>query len=252
MKYLIAILLLCSLSVPALAQFEQRDTLFRATKHEYFRPQQLILPGALLAVGAWGVENGWLRHIDREVNKGMKDLSGGRTTGLDDYLRFAPLATTAILTRAGTPSPYTLEEKLAVRATSYMAYFALVGGLKQVVHEMRPDGSGDDSFPSGHTTVAFMGAEHIRAEYGGWYGVGAYTVATGVAFLRLYNQKHWLTDVVAGAGAGILCARVGYWLLPFERKLFHLKSNSYGTSFVAMPTYDASRNALGCAMAYHF
>lgn len=53
---------------------------------------------------------------------------------------------------------------------------------------------------SGHTATVFIGAELVRIEYGGWYGAGAYTIATGVAFMRMYNGRHWLHDVVAGAG----------------------------------------------------
>lgn len=252
MRYLPLFLLFFCLPVLSVGQTAKTDSVCRVIAEEHFRPKQLILPGALLAVGALGVENGWLGSVDRKVNEGISDLSGGHHIGLDDYLRFAPLVGSVVLSQAGVSTPYSLEERLAVRATSFMAYFALVGGLKQVVHETRPDGSDRKSFPSGHTTVAFMGAEHIRTEYGGWYGVGAYTVACGVAFLRLYNQKHWLNDVVAGAGTGILCARLGYWLLPYERKLFKLKTKNDGSSFVALPTFDASRNAVGCAMAYQF
>lgn len=54
-----------------------------------------------------------------------------------------------------------------------------------------------------------MGAELVRIEYGGWYGAGAYAVAAGVGFMRMYNGRHWLHDVVAGAGVGILSARIG-------------------------------------------
>ena len=65
-----------------------------------------------------------------------------------------------------------------------------------------------------------MGAELMREEYGNAWGAGAYVIAGGVAFLRMYNDRHWLNDVIAGAGVGILAARIGYWLLPLERKLF--------------------------------
>ena len=37
-----------------------------------------------------------------------------------------------------------------------------------------------------------------------WYGISGYIVATGTGFFRIYNNKHWLTDVAAGAGIGIL------------------------------------------------
>ena len=49
----------------------------------------------------------------------------------------------------------------------------------------------------------------------------AYTAAITVGVLRVYNNKHWFTDVFAGAGVGILSARIGYWMLPYTRKFMH-------------------------------
>ncbi|MBQ1177891.1 MAG: phosphatase PAP2 family protein, partial [Bacteroidaceae bacterium] len=79
-------------------------------------------------------------------------------------------------------------------------------------------------FPSGHTATTFMGAELVRIEYGDehpWLAAGAYTLATAVGVLRVYNDRHWFTDVFAGAGVGILSARIGYWLLPYTRQVMH-------------------------------
>lgn len=70
-----------------------------------------------------------------------------------------------------------------------------------------------------------MGAELMRIEYGGWYGVSGYVVATGVGFMRMYNGRHWLHDVVAGAGVGILSARIGEWSCLLWQKLFQKKRN---------------------------
>ena len=69
-----------------------------------------------------------------------------------------------------------------------------------------------------------MGAELVRIEYGEdypWLAVGAYTIATATGALRVYNNHHWLSDVVAGAGVGILSARIGYWLLPYTKRAMH-------------------------------
>lgn len=78
-----------------------------------------------------------------------------------------------------------------------------------------------------------MGAELVRIEYGGWYGVGAYAVATSVGFMRMYNGRHWLHDVIAGAGVGILSARVGEWSCRFWQKVF--QKNEMESSLVIMP-----------------
>ena len=65
----------------------------------------------------------------------------------------------------------------------------------------------DYSFPSGHTTVAFTGAVvlwHINHIF----GVGAFLFAVMIAFSRIYLAVHYITDVLAGAMIGSLCAFV--------------------------------------------
>lgn len=72
----------------------------------------------------------------------------------------------------------------------------------------------DASMPSGHTSAAFglMGslAEDVRPT---WAKVGLYALATGTAWSRVYNNKHWTSDVVFGAVVGITSAKIvrGEW-----------------------------------------
>nr|WP_231403250.1 phosphatase PAP2 family protein [Hymenobacter guriensis] len=90
---------------------------------------------------------------------------------------------------------------------------ASVFAVKNLTRETRPDGSDNLSFPSGHTAQAFLAASIVHTEFrdkSQWYGIGAYTIATSVAALRMINNKHWQSDVVAGAGFGILSAHLGY------------------------------------------
>jgi len=98
-----------------------------------------------------------------------------------------------------------------------------VSSIKEITHEQRPNGADYLSFPSGHTAEAFASAEFLMQEYKNvsiWYGIGGYAVATSVAFLRMYNNKHWLSDVIAGAGFGIISTRLAYVLYPKIKKLF--------------------------------
>ena len=75
--------------------------------------------------------------------------------------------------------------------------------LKFTFSETRPNG-GDRSFPSGHTSFAFTGAEFIRKEYGWWWGAPAYAVASYVGWSRVESREHYTHDVLAGALIGIL------------------------------------------------
>jgi len=70
-----------------------------------------------------------------------------------------------------------------------------------------------------------------------------------VGLMRMCNDRHWYNDVLAGAGIGILSARLGYWLLPLERRLFGLENSS--TTCVLLPSIS-SAGGVGMAMAVSF
>ena len=77
--------------------------------------------------------------------------------------------------------------------------------------------------PSGHTTMAFALATALADDiHNTWAGVGLYTIASGVAWSRLNDNRHWLSDVAAGAVVGITSAKLvnGHW------RLFHLQPPS--------------------------
>jgi membrane-associated phospholipid phosphatase len=97
-------------------------------------------------------------------------------------------------------------EGVAMLAASAVPTFTLTYGLKAIVHEERPDGSGDDSFPSGHTAWAFWGASHLHYRYGWRYGLPAYALATAVGASRIEADKHYFHDVLASAVIANLAA----------------------------------------------
>ncbi len=76
--------------------------------------------------------------------------------------------------------------------------------LKYAIDKTRPDGSDDNSFPSGHTSVTFQAASFIHRRYGLAYGLPAYALATYTGYTRIQADKHYLTDVLAGATIGLL------------------------------------------------
>ena len=76
--------------------------------------------------------------------------------------------------------------------------------LKIATHKLRPDGSDYMSFPSGHTSSAFSGASFIHFRYGFKYSIPLYALASFTGYSRVYAKKHYLEDVIAGAGLAIL------------------------------------------------
>ena len=215
-----------------------------------FRPQQLIVPSALIAVGAFGVNNGWFCSVKEQVRDGFQDLRGDCRFKVDNYLQYLPAAATLGLEYVGAKAKHPIVERVAATATAYVAMTLMVNATKYTVKEKRPDSGSRNSFPSGHTATAFVGAELVREEYGNGYGACAYTIATGVAVLRLYNDRHWLNDIIAGAGTGILAARIGYWLLPWERKVFGMGKSK--AAVAVLPSYDYTNKGFGVSMAANF
>lgn len=159
----------------------------------------------------------------------------------DEVLRLVPVTAGLGLGALGVPSQHDFKERLAVTVTSGAFVVGATYGLKYLVRRERPDGSGFDSFPSGHAAIAFWGAEIVRSEYGWGWGAGAYAVAGGVAALRLIHDKHWATDILAGAAIGFVGARLGYLLLPWERRLFGWDASS-GNAL--LPSYNPRAGAV--------
>ena len=201
---------------------------------ERFKWPQIIAPTVLLGAGTFGLCSPWFqKRINLPVQKAAEDIRGGRYLHFDDYIVFAPAVmyfTVGFIPRQGER---TAGERALVLATSTATLAILVNTMKYTIRAPRPDSDGRNSFPSGHTATAFMGAELVRHEYGPLWGLGAYGIATTTAIMRIYNNRHWTSDVLAGAAIGILSANVGYWLLPLERRLFRLEHHR--KKWVAVP-----------------
>lgn len=84
---------------------------------------------------------------------------------------------------------------------------AYTGLLKKTVSRTRPDGSDTLSFPSGHTSTAFSLAGIATHHYGWKVGVPAYALASCIGLTRIEQDRHHLSDVLAGATLGFIVGR---------------------------------------------
>jgi membrane-associated phospholipid phosphatase len=135
---------------------------------------------------------------------------------LDNYLQYSPFALSLALKAAGVEGRNQWGRYLASSAVSYAVMAALVNVAKYTIREQRPDGSSRNSFPSGHTATAFASATILHKEYGltrsPWYSAAGYALATATGVMRVMNNRHWASDILAGAAIGIFSVDLGYFL----------------------------------------
>jgi membrane-associated phospholipid phosphatase len=79
--------------------------------------------------------------------------------------------------------------------------------IKAAVKRTRPDGSTQNSFPSGHTSVSFASATVLQREFGWKVGVPAYAVAAYIGMSRVEGHRHFASDVLFGAAIGVMAGR---------------------------------------------
>lgn len=153
--------------------------------------------------------------VREEVQLWRRNSMGNRYIAIDNVMQYVPVATVLVLGAAGVESRHDMVYIVRSTAVTYAVLAACVLPLKYGSGHRRPDHSGYTSFPSGHTAISFAGAEMLRVEYSAtspWIPVAGYGVAVLTGFMRIYNDKHWAGDVLAGAGIGILSADLSYWL----------------------------------------
>lgn len=192
------------------------------------------------------------KHQDTKFRKLRNDFMSSFHRTLDNYTQIAPAAVMVGMKAAGVESRSSWGRMLLSDAFSVALMAGTVQGLKNTTNVIRPDGSDNHSFPSGHTATAFMTATMLNKEYGyksPWIGVGAYSVATATGLMRMANNKHWLSDVMVGAGIGIMATEFGYWLadLICKDKGLNIKNRD-----VADDVFDVRRNSfLGLYMGFN-
>lgn len=221
--YLLVILLLSVLS--AFAQELSSDSCDVTTEEPL--PEitfgHLIGPASLMS---WGVIEISLANKYRLLNYALShEIAEHKPPKFrfDDVTQYVPAASVYGLNLVGIHGRHRFWDRTAILGLASIFAAVTVNGLKYTVREMRPDGSERNGFPSGHTTVAFMGAEFLWREYkdvSPWYGVCGYAVAVATGAGRVWNNRHWAGDVFFGAGLGILCTRSAYWLYPRLKRHF--------------------------------
>ena len=194
----------------------------------------VIAPVALISLGL-------LSTTDNEIFDGREiydalNKSPNFHTHADDYLQYAPIAGVYALNLFGIKGQHDFANRTALLIKSELIEMAMVLPLKKLTAVPRPDSGAPNSFPSGHTAQAFAAATFFHKEYGKkypWLSVVAYGSASTVGVLRIMNHRHWVSDVLVGAGIGILSTNLAY--LTHQNKWGGKKRKLSG--MVVAPTY---------------
>jgi hypothetical protein len=212
--------------------------------------KSFIIPAALMSYGILSLSNNAIRTLDFSTKAEIQEDHPLFAHHLDNYMQYAPMAAVYGLNLAGIKGKHSIGEQTALYILSSGIMGVTTTTIKHLADRPRPDGSNNYSFPSGHTANAFAAAEFLNQEYrdvSPWICYAGYTVAAATGALRLYNNKHWLSDVVAGAGIGIASARIAYLVYPHLKKLVLGKQS---VQYSLVPMYQ--QKAAGLAFSGTF
>jgi PAP2 superfamily len=209
--WLSLIMLVCS------GQFSaQKDTTIIKTKPQksFFKatvlPTTLILSGVLLTGSQ--AEKNWQKDVRNKVGNDYR-------VRLDDYIQYVPYLQVYIGDIVGLKAKNHWFDQTKNIFIGGLVTTIVTHSLKRGVGKERPDGSANTSFSSGHAANAFLGATILYQEYKGTsqvYAYSGYAFAVGTGSLRVMNNRHWVSDVLAGAGIGILVANLVYYIEPLK------------------------------------
>lgn len=223
------------------------------TKPKPLSFRSIAIPVGMIGVGALTAFSPTLKKANLFVREEIyMDRTNQNQFHLDNYTLFAPAVAVYALNLAGIKGKNNFVDRSIMYVMSNAIANGLVFSTKKLAGVTRPDSSDHYSFPSGHTAEAFVSAEFMRQEYkdvSPWLGVAGYTAAVATGVLRMYNNKHWLNDVVVGAGVGVLSVRLSYWLYPVLKNTI-LQKTGGRTKTMVMPTYQ--NGAFGVGMVTNF
>lgn len=191
---------------------QQTDSLQTENNRLSFDLKKSIVPLGLMTSGIIFDGNG-RESLKNEVVEERNEHLFGFTNHFDDYAQFAPFFALYGFELACMKPRTDWQNRTVILMKAQFVNLGLVYVLKTTLKRTRPDGTAF-SFPSGHTANAFAGATMLAIEYGEnhrWVPYVSYAFASGIGVMRMANNKHYISDVLFGAGLGILSVKAAYW-----------------------------------------
>jgi membrane-associated phospholipid phosphatase len=219
-------------------------------KRLHSKPWAFIPPAGLIAYGVSSFMFNPVRNIDYYFEGEIKKTGPNFHSNAESYFLIGPVVIVYGLNLVGDLGKNRFIDRTALLGLSggFLGISEYI--TKKTTHRLRPNNADYLSFPSGHTGMAFMGAEFLAQEYSDKsfiYSLVGYSFAVTTGVFRLYNRDHWFSDVVAGAGFGVLSTKLSYLVYPYIRNWVTHKDKN-GKSTMIMPTYQDGVPGISFAM----
>ncbi|MFC2112629.1 phosphatase PAP2 family protein [Bacteroidota bacterium] len=237
-KTLILLLILSELSLSNIIAQDSDSIKIKPVWHQRTAVQVLLVPSVLMGIGVATMNNNGL-YSSQDAYECIQEKYPDFSTNVDDYLMFVPAATVYGLNLAGVKGKNNFVDRSLIYSISLSLATLTSSAIKHTTGVLRPDGSDNLSFPSVHTTLAFVSATFLYEEYKDqsiWYGIAGYSVATTTGVLRMLNNKHWMSDVFFGAGLGILTTKAVYLVYPQLKDMFGSINKKKNTNLTVIPS----------------
>ena len=190
-----------------LPSFGQIDT----TAHHNWNVKPYIFPTAIMTTG--------ILLNNSTFKKTFQEKLPRTHTHLDDYLQFGPVALMYIADIAKLPARNNAFNQTKFLGISEVLTIGIVVGVKALSKVTRPDGSADNSFPSGHTAQAFVAGNVLFQEFKDtkpWLAYSGLVIASTTGVLRMTNNRHWISDVLTSAGLATIVTQLVYHFEPLK------------------------------------
>ncbi len=170
-----------------------------------------------LLIGAGVMLNNSQFEQDFQVDL-RNEIGNDFELSIDDYFQYVPIVEMYLFDIFKVKAQHHWFDQTKYLFISNLITATLTHSIKRLSLKTRPDGS-RHSFPSGHTTLAFTNAAVLKNEF---YQTNSILSFTGYLFasttgtFRILNNKHWISDVLLGAGIAIVVTNIVYYFEPFK------------------------------------
>ena len=209
-----------------LGNAQRKDTIAAIKNQDKILCKQFIAPVALITAGTLFLNTA----LNEDLQSNSNNFFGENFhTSSDNYLQFVPVAQIYLGKTFGFKPKNNFKQQTINIVIANAIGAAVFTSIKHTVKAERPDQSDNLSFPSGHTAIAFTNAALLYYEYKDsnlWYASSGFLFATATGILRIANNKHYTSDVLAGAGIGLASGLVVSYWNPFKSVTFGKKKKT--------------------------